>query len=408
MSTERSAVVAIGAGFCGLALGAALRTQGIDDFVIVEQGADVGHFWTTTYERLHLHSAWHGLPHDDGLNARYPMFKSRNDLVDYFRHYAERHQLYRHLQVGRRVLRVARIEPASNNGCEWRVETTNGVYAARYLVVATALNRAPVVPALAGDAVYRGQLLHSAAYRNAAPFAGQRVLVVGSGNSAAEIALDLVEHGAAEVFMWVRRPRHFVPRRAMAWLFRVFRALGMTSEERFAVAHRTTYGTEAFWKLVRQRDAVTRPFSVDLTRFGIRKPTVGPQEDAMRHGRIAVFDVGAIPAIRAGRIRIVDGNVRPIGGLTPHGVRLGEHEERFDAVILATGYEPRLEEFISHREMLGPVRWWRSAPLTDGRSRSRIYPSAFFPGFDMTVNGGLSLGPWGWEAGERIAAELRG
>ena len=248
--------------------------------------------------------------------------------------------------------------------------------------------------------------LHSAEYRHAGPFADQRVLVVGSGNSAAEIALDLAEHGAGEVLMWVRAPRHFVPLRNMARVFRLFRWLGLTSEKRFAEAHRVPYGSDAFWKLVRQRDAVTRPFSVDLSRFGIRKPAVGPQEDAMRNGRIAVFDVGAIAAIRAGRIRVVDGNVRPLACFTRDGVRLGERDEPFDSVILATGYEPNLEEFLPHREMLGPVRWWRSAPLTDGRSRSRVYPSAFFPGFDMTVNGGLSLGPWGWEAGERIAAEL--
>ena len=400
---DRHDVVVIGAGFCGLALGAALRARGIDDFVILERGSDVGHSWTTTYDRLHLHSPWHGLPHDRGLNRRYPMFKARTDLVDYFRRYAQQHDLYRHLRFGCHVERVAHFAPGAD-GCEWRIETSAGVFAARFVAVATATNRAPIAPRFEGQAAYGGHVLHSSAYRNAAPFFGQRVLVVGSGNSAAEIALDLAENGAGAVYLWVRGPRHFVPLRSVARLYRLFRLLGLMSERRAAAEHRISYGSAAFWKIVRQRDAVIGRFSVDLSRFGIRKPSVGPHEDAMRHGRIAVFDVGAIPAIRARRIHVIDGNAHPIGGFTHQGARLGQRDESYGAVILCTGYEPRLEEFLADREMLAPVRWWRSAPITDGRSRSLVYPSAFFPGFDLTVNGGHSLGPWGWEAGERIAA----
>jgi len=106
------------------------------------------------------------------------------------------------------------------------------------------------------------------------------------------------------------------------------------------------------------------------------------------------------------RIRVIDGNVRPIVGFAPEGVRFADRVEPFDSVILATGFEPGLEEFLANVEMLGPQRWLRSAPLTDGRSRSRVYPSAFFPGFEVSVSGGLSLGRWGREAGERIADAL--
>ena len=75
-------------------------------------------------------------------------------------------------------------------------------------------------------------------------------------------------------------------------------------------------------------------------------------------------------------------------------------------MILATGFDPALDEFIADAELLGPVRWHPLLPLTDGRSRSRIHPSIFFPGFDVTPLGGVSLGYWGYEVGERIAAEL--
>src|SRR5689334_546518 len=93
---ELDAVV-IGSGFAGLGTGAALRAAGVRRFAILEQGEDVGHFWSKVYDRLHLHTAWHDLPHDAGAFRRYPMFKSRDDLVRYFREYAKLHDLYSHL-----------------------------------------------------------------------------------------------------------------------------------------------------------------------------------------------------------------------------------------------------------------------------------------------------------------------
>ena len=129
--------------------------------------------------------------------------------------------------------------------------------------------------------------------------------------------------------------------------------------------------------------------------------------ESLGKGRIPTFDQGAIPKIRSGAIRAIDGNVRAIVGFTPDGVRFSDGPEPFDDVILATGFEPRLDEFIADSELLGPAHWWKTYPLTDGRSRSRVRPSIFFPGFDQNPNGGQSLGLWGWEAGDRIADELR-
>ena len=104
--TERFDVIGIGAGFCGLAAGAALRARGVSSFAILEQGQGVGHFWTKTYDRIHLHSPWHGLPQDGGLVAKYPMFKSRDELISYFGEYAALHGLGPHFRFGERVLAV--------------------------------------------------------------------------------------------------------------------------------------------------------------------------------------------------------------------------------------------------------------------------------------------------------------
>src|SRR5262245_41341401 len=148
--TETLDAVVIGAGFCGLGAGAALRARGIERFAILEQGGGVGHFWTQTYDRIHLHSAFHDLPHDGGLRAAYGIFPPRAQLLDYFRRYAERHKLETHLRFETPVTRVKRVEPAAGGGPEWRISTPCGVLGARFLAVATAVNRVPKSPAIPG------------------------------------------------------------------------------------------------------------------------------------------------------------------------------------------------------------------------------------------------------------------
>ena len=246
-------------------MGASLRARGVERFAILEQGDQVGHFWTKTYDRLHLHSAFHDLPQDGGLRRDFPIFLSRDELLDYFARYAQLHGLAPHLRFGTRVVRVRRIDPAAHEGAEWELETERGTLRARTLAVATAINRVPKQPDIPGRSAFRGRVLHSAEYRNPRPFAGRSVLVVGSGNSAAEISLDLVEGGARAVAMWVRAPRHFIPIRRMEVLFRVFRLLGALSEKQASATHRISWGTPEFDRNIASRDKLAGLLSVDLS-----------------------------------------------------------------------------------------------------------------------------------------------
>ena len=400
-TTSAKDVLVIGAGFAGLSLAAALRSHGIDNFTVLEQGSGVGAFWAGNYDRIRLHSPWHDLPRDGGLRKRYGMFLKRDELLEYFRAYASHHQLAPHLHFNERVRRVRRVDS------RWQVETEHGSSTSWYLVVATSAFRTPVVPEIPGSDSFRGTLMHSRAYRNGVPFRGKRVLVVGSGNSAAEIALDLVESGAAEVKMWVRGPRHFLPLRTMRPVMRLLRLLGADFSNRaWDKAHRLTRVDPEFRPTIRRKDKAFSRFSQDLSRFGIRKPTDGPLTEMLVKGRVPVFDQGALPLIRKGKIKIVDGNVYPIRGFTTAGVRLGDGEHAFDAVILATGFKPGLDEFLEDHQRL--VAWDEERrqflPITDGRCRSTVEPTLFFPGFDFSATGGFGLGRWGWEVGQKIAA----
>src|SRR5207247_3535089 len=112
--------------------------------------------------------------------------------------------------MGIAVQTGVQVERIDREGAAWRLETSRGVSQADRAVVATGHSKEPYLPRWPGT--FRGDLVHSAAYRNPAPYIGRRVLVVGAGNSGAEIAVDLADGGASEVALAVRTPPNIVRR----------------------------------------------------------------------------------------------------------------------------------------------------------------------------------------------------
>ena len=181
-------VAVIGASTAGLATAAWLAHRKIPH-VLLEKAPHVGDAWRHHYERLHLHThkAISDLPflHYPRGVPRYP---SRQQVVEYLERYVQGLGLAP--RFGEEVRRVER------DGSGFRVQTARETLRAASVVVATGFNRAPHLPTWPGLDGFPGEVLHSSAYWNGERFRGQRVLVVGFGNSACEIALCLHEHGA--------------------------------------------------------------------------------------------------------------------------------------------------------------------------------------------------------------------
>lgn len=194
----------IGGGQSGLAAARALRESG-QGAVVLEAGDDVGGSWRRYYDSLRLfspagYSAMPGLefPGDPG---RYP---GRDEVVDYLRRYAE----WLGVEV-RTGVRVQGVEPHEG---AFLVRTSGGrALPASGIVAASGAFGNPHRPRLAGQDTFTGELLHVAEYHNPAPYRGQRVVVIGAGDSAAQVANELA--AVASVTVAARHPLRFIPQR---------------------------------------------------------------------------------------------------------------------------------------------------------------------------------------------------
>lgn len=194
----------IGAGQAGLAAGYFLKQAG-RSFALLEASATPTGSWPQYYDSLRLFSParFSSLPDYPfpGNPDRYPQ---RDEVSAYLRAYAEHFHLPIFLQ--QEVCHVKRV------GAHFEVATTTGTsYQARSLIAATGPFHQPHIPVLPGQEHFQGQILHTASYRHPEPFRGQRVLVVGAGNSAVQIAVELAQ--VAQVTLTSRQPVRFLPQR---------------------------------------------------------------------------------------------------------------------------------------------------------------------------------------------------
>ena len=344
----------VGAGPAGLASAACLKRRGVDALVL-EAGASLASSWRHHYDRLHLHTVKQqshlpGLPFAKTM----PRYPSRADVVSYLEAYAARFAI--EPRTGEAVGRVR----AAGDG--FAVETARAIYHARAVVMATGLNRVSNPDRLPGQEGFRGALIHSRDYRNADRFGGQRVLVVGAGNTGAEIALDLAEHGARPTLA-LRSPINIVPRDF----------LGMPTQL-------TSIRTR--WLPLAVRDQIGRLVSRlafgNLARYGLARPDLGPLSAIALRRRVPLIDVGTIAAIKRGAIAVKPAVVR----FTETGAAFADDSAgEFDAVVLATGYRPGLEEVIAVSGTLdedGYPRDWRGGGAA---------PNLFFIGYTQPATG---------------------
>ena len=353
MPVERFNVVIVGGGPGGLAVSQQLAVRGISN-VVLERGDHAGWMWGQVYDSLRLHTGKHlsALP---GMSfpARASLFPTRSEFAAYLESYVDRFQLP--IRTGVEAMGLRREDGS------WIVETGASRYQASAVVVATGIMSSPVLPDFLGKPSYTGLMFHSTEYRRPDERLGRSILVIGIGNSAAEIASELANAGR-EVALSVRSGANVIPRSiagipsqyfgwSMSWL-------------PIPMQRRIVRGTGLIGGLLKRRQA------------GLpRKRQLDRCQDVPVIGR-AIQD-----HINAGRVRLLPG----VAELSENGVRFTDGTEWVgDAVMLATGYRAAIE-------WMGVYDARDECGFADrmDRVRSANHPDLYFVGHNYDGRGGL-------------------
>jgi cation diffusion facilitator CzcD-associated flavoprotein CzcO len=295
-------VAVIGGGQAALAVGYYLRRSGLR-FVLLDQQAEPGGAWRQSWASLRLFSPaqWSSLPgwlmpRDPAEGGGRDAYPSRDAALAYLTEYEQRYALP--------IERSVHVDAVHRDGDELRLDTSSGVVYARAVVSATGTWANPVLPELPGQDCFGGVVLHSAQYAGPAAFIGRRVVVVGGGNSGAQIVaeLSLVAH----VTWATREPPHFLP------------------------------------------DEVDGRYLFEQATVRYRAIQEGRTPDPPR----SLGDVVMVPSVREARARGALHAQPMFMRFTDTGVVWSDgREESVDAVILATGFRPAL----AHLAPLGLV-----------------------------------------------------
>lgn len=315
----------IGAGSSGIAVAKALHDKGLS-FDIYEKGSNIGGMWrygndnglSCAYRSLHIDTSRNNLGYSDfPIPADKPDFLSHQQLLEYLEAYADRFGARSRTRFNCEVTSVEKTDDG------WRVTTKEGTREYKTVIVANGHLWDPRWPTFSGT--FNGTAIHSSQYRTAQPFEDKKVLVVGIGNSAVDIAVDLCKR-ASSVVLSTRTGAHIMPKYMMGipidrWSAFFARKLKLPTLLTRMIMARLIYLAVG-----------------DQTRFGVPKP----KHPMWREH--ATLSQELLPYIGHGWI-----SIKPnVTALERDAIAFADGtQESFDAVIYATGYKTSFP-FLAH------------------------------------------------------------
>jgi len=354
---EHATVAVIGAGAGGLAASRRLSEQGIDH-VVYEAGSHVGGLWVyendngyaQAYQSLHINSessvtSFEGFPFPSDT----PLYPRHDQMAKYFADFAEHFDLNKHIRFRSPVTRIERTDSG------WLISTENSSELYSHVIVASGHQNIPQMPKLPGD--FSGPVVHSQNYRKPDEYKDKRVLIIGVGNSALDIAADICTSTKRTVLS-ARSPVQILPRMLFGWP--TSRALGKVAGLPWPVQR---------WV----RNMITHITHGSMERWGFTTPksrTHPTSHPTVMHHMTWNRIVGkpGISSISGQQVTFADGST-----------------EEFDVIIAGTGYVneiPFLSEDLLPLEGRDFQLYHRIVPPTENRM--------YFLGF-FNVSGGANI-----------------
>ena len=350
-------ILIIGAGPAGLGMAGRLSLAG-KNYSIIEASDKLAVAWHNHYDRLHLHTVkqWSHLPHlpfpDD-----YPLYVDKTKLTEYYDNYAK------HFGIkpifNQTVTHINKIEN------DYQIETESDTFLAKKVIIATGVNRVPNIPKWSGQDTFTGDVVHSRLYKNPEPFKGKRVLVVGMGNTGAEVALDLSEHGV-DTTIAVRSPISVVPRDLNGQPVQV-------TSKRLA---KIPFGIGDWLG-----SQIRKAYFGNLEPYGLKVSTLHPAQQLRETGKTPIVDIGTIAAIKKGDIKVKP-NIKKIES---NQIEFDDGTlATIDAILLATGYRAQIEDFFPSVIGCLDENGLPKSPIGKGNLKG-----AYFLGYDNYKLGGI-------------------
>src|SRR6201997_5284452 len=313
--------VVIGAGPSGLAVARELEHHHGIKTLVVSGAAAPAISWRTRYDNFRLNTNGF-LSHLPGqrIPLRAGRWPSREDMVGYFDRYVQRENIALKLEC-----EVNRIDRAEGG---WQLDTSSGEIRTAAIILATGNYRTPTIPPWPGLEHFTGELVHSSDFRNAWPYKGRDVLVVGAGNSAADTAVQLATHGARRIWLAVRPPPHLVRR-----------AMGPVPSDIFLEVFARVSASMVDALI----DRIKRFMWGDLSDYGFGSPPLGLKATVEQRGRIPTLADELVTAVRAGHVRVVAAveEVRSDRRILSDGTSVAPQ-----VIIAATGFRRDLESVV--------------------------------------------------------------
>jgi cation diffusion facilitator CzcD-associated flavoprotein CzcO len=313
-------ICVIGAGPCGLTSLKNLLQAGLGNVVCYDDSDAIGGNWaysertdrTSVYECTHIISSKRLSSFDDfPMPADYPDFPSHRQLLRYFRDYAKAFDLERCIRLG------TRVESATlRSDSRWSLQVTQGSERREevfdHLMICTGHHREPHLPQYPGT--FSGAITHSNLYRRPDPFRGQRVLVVGAGNSACDISVDIARV-AEKTCISMREGTYIMPKLMF----------GHPIDEVYAF-FKSKIPKPVFQRVMRWGLWLSiGPWE----NYGLQTPTCEPLE---QH---PTLNTSILEALRHGKVLARVG-IERFDGSTVY-FRDGRQDD-FDTIVMATGY----------------------------------------------------------------------
>lgn len=352
-------VVIIGAGAAGLAVYYQLKQSGVKSRILDEH-YQVASSWRVRHPQLRLNThRWYS--HQPGMRipAKYGRWVSRDDYIQYLEDYVARFEIP--IEFNTRVFKVDRKENS------WKIETSQGNFISKHVVISCGANRIPKMPHIPGLETFDGIVKHAADFGEASGYDGKSVLIIGGGNSAFDLGNHLSKRPVRELSISIRTtpgisakevfgfPMHLLA----AWM----RDLPIRIQDAlFHSTQNSLYG--------------------NLKKFNFGDPPKNVFTKHARDGITVSVDDGFIRNIKKGKARVIDEIIKidQKKAITAKAVEVYP-----DVILCATGYDPGLFSLIGHLGVLDPF----GIPATTGSQTIANYPGLWFIGLRGYIWGNM-------------------